>query len=71
MLKTMKLSQYFWYDFKDVKDEDTVISDKYSIKGGFIKKLAPGLFLWNPAGLRVLKKIEQIIREEMDKAGAQ
>ena len=71
MVKIMKLSQYFWYDFKDIKDEDTVISDKYSIKGGFIKKLAPGLFLWNPAGLRVLKKIEQIIREEMDKAGAQ
>jgi prolyl-tRNA synthetase len=67
----MKLSQYFWYDFKEVKDEETVISDKYSIKGGFIKKLCPGIFLWNPAGLRVLKKIEQIVREEMDRAGAQ
>jgi prolyl-tRNA synthetase len=67
----MKLSNYFWYDFKDIKEEDTVISDKYSIRGGFIKKLSPGIFLWNPAGLRVLKKIEQIVREEMNRAGAQ
>ena len=66
----MRLSKYFWYDRKDIKDENTVISEKYSIRGGFIKKLAPGIFTWTPPGLRVLKKIEQIVREEMDKAGA-
>lgn len=69
----MKLSKYFWYDRKDFKSEGrekAVISEQYSIRGGFIKKLAPGIFSWTPPGLRVLKKIEQIIREEMDKAGA-
>ena len=67
----MKLSQYFWYDFKDIKDDDGIISYNYSLRGGFIKKLVSGIYLWNPAGLRILKKIEQIVREEMDKANAQ
>jgi prolyl-tRNA synthetase len=67
----MKLSQYFWYDFKDIKDDEGIISYNYSLRGGFIKKLVSGIYLWNPAGLKVLKKIEQIVREEMDKAGGQ
>ncbi len=66
----IKLSKYFWYDFKDIKNDEGVISYNYSIRGGFIKQLVSGIYLWNPAGLRVLKKIEQIVREEMDKAGA-
>jgi prolyl-tRNA synthetase len=66
----MKLSQYFWYDFKDIKDDEGIISYNYSLRGGFIKKLVSGIYLWNPSGLRVLKKIENIIREEMNKAGA-
>ncbi len=67
----MKLSQYFWYDFKDIKDDEGIVSYNYSLRGGFIKKLVSGIYLWNPAGLRVLKKIEQIVREEMDESGAQ
>lgn len=67
----MKLSKYFWFAQKDIKEEETVISHKLSLKAGFIKMLTSGIYLWNPAGLRVLKKIENIIRGEMDRAGAQ
>lgn len=66
----MKLSNYFWFDFKDQKNEETVISHKLSIKAGFIKMLTSGIYLWNPPGLKILKKIENIIRKEMDHSGA-
>ncbi len=66
----MKLSNYYIPTLKDApKDADT-LSAKLMIRAGLIRKLASGLYEWLPLGLRVLKKVENIVREEMDKAGA-
>ncbi|MBR4355192.1 MAG: proline--tRNA ligase [Elusimicrobiaceae bacterium] len=66
----MKLSQYYIPTLKEApKDADT-LSAKLMIRAGLIRKLASGLYEWLPLGLRVLKKVENIVREEMDKAGA-
>ena len=67
----MKFSKYFWPILRDLKDEDTILSHKLSIKAGFIKMLVSGLYLWTPPGYRILRKIEEIVRQEMDRAGAQ
>ncbi|MBO4675771.1 MAG: proline--tRNA ligase [Elusimicrobiaceae bacterium] len=66
----MKLSNYYIPTLKDApKDADT-LSAKLMIRAGLIRKLASGLYEWLPLGLRVLKKVENIVREEMNKAGA-
>ncbi|MBR4592024.1 MAG: proline--tRNA ligase [Elusimicrobiaceae bacterium] len=66
----MKLSQYYIPTLKEApKDADT-LSAKLMIRAGLIRKLASGLYEWLPLGLRVLKKVENIVREEMDKTGA-
>ena len=51
--------------------EAEIISHQLMLRAGLIKKLGSGLFTWMPFGLRVLRKVEAIIREEMDRAGAQ
>lgn len=67
----MKLSNSFFYTIReDIKDEET-ISGKLLVKGGLIKKTSSGIYMFQPLGFKVLKKIEQIIRNEMDNAGAQ
>src|SRR5699024_2836438 len=48
-----------------------VISHRLMLRAGMIRKLASGLYTWLPTGLRVLRKVERIVREEMDRAGAQ
>jgi len=66
----MKLSNYYLPTLKEApKDADT-LSAKLMIRAGLIRKVASGLYEWLPLGLRVLKKVENIVREEMDKAGA-
>ena len=66
----MKLSNYYIPTLKEApKDADT-LSAKLMIRAGLIRKLASGLYEWLPLGLRVLKKVENIVRKEMDKAGA-
>ena len=66
----MKLSNYYIPTLKDApKDADT-LSAKLMIRAGLIRKLASGLYEWLPLGLRALKKVENIVREEMNKAGA-
>ena len=66
----MKLSDYYIPTLKEApKDADT-LSAKLMIRAGLIRKLASGLYEWLPLGLRVLKKVETIVREEMDRAGA-
>lgn len=66
----MKLSNYYIPTLKEApKDADT-LSAKLMIRAGLIRKLASGLYEWLPLGLKVLKKVENIVREEMDKAGA-
>lgn len=66
----MKLSNYYLPTLKEApKDADT-LSAKLMIRAGLIRKVASGLYEWLPLGLRVLKKVENIVRQEMDNAGA-
>lgn len=66
----MKLSNYYIPTLKEApKDADT-LSAKLMIRAGLIRKVASGLYEWLPLGLKVLRKVENIVREEMDKAGA-
>ena len=66
----MKLSNSFFYTIRDdIKDEDSK-SGNLLVRSGMIKKEASGVYMFMPMGLKVKRKIENIIREEMDKAGA-
>ena len=66
----MKLSEQFFYTKReDVKDEETV-SGNLLVKSGMVKKIGNGIYMYMPLGLKVLRNIEKIIREEMNKAGA-
>jgi len=67
----MRVSQILLATVKEVPSDAEVISHKLMIRAGLVRKLSAGLYNWLPMGLRVLRKIEKIIREEMDKAGAQ
>ena len=66
----MKFSKSGISTTKNIPNDAEVISHKLMIRAGMIKKLASGLYTWMPLGLRVLKKIENIIRTEMDEIGA-
>ncbi len=66
----MKWRKYFIPTQKEDPKEAETISHKLLIRAGFIDKLASGVYTYLPAGLRVLKKVENIVREEMNKAGA-
>ena len=66
----MRLSAYPIQNLKEVPAEAEVISHKLMLRAGLIRRLAGGLYTWLPMGLRVLRKVEHIIREEMDRAGA-
>lgn len=67
----MKFSRMFVKIERDVPSEAEVISHKLMLRAGMIKKVASGIFSYLPLGYRVIKKIETIIREEMNRAGAQ
>ena len=56
---------------KEAPQEAEIISHKLMLRAGMIRKVASGIYTWLPLGLRVLKKIENIVREEMDSSGAQ
>ena len=66
----MKLSQYPLRTYKDSPAEAELTSHRLMLRSGLIKKLASGLFTWMPLGLKVLKKIENIVRDEMNATGA-
>ena len=65
----MKFSQSFIPTLRDVPAEAELISHKLMVRAGFIRKAAAGVYTWMPLGLRVLRKIENIVREEMDNIG--
>ncbi|PID44391.1 MAG: proline--tRNA ligase [Proteobacteria bacterium] len=67
----MRASQYLIATLKETPADAEVISHQLMLRAGLIRKLASGLYTWLPMGLRVLRKVENIIREEMDKSGAQ
>jgi prolyl-tRNA synthetase len=66
----MRLSQYPVSTLKEVPSEAEVVSHQLMLRAGLIRRLAAGLYVWLPMGLRVLRKVEQIVREEMNRAGA-
>ena len=66
----MRASQFFIATQKEAPIDAELISHKLMIRAGLIKKLGNGLYSWMPLGLRVLRKVENIVRDEMDKSGA-
>jgi len=67
----MLLSKLLLPTLKDAPNEAEVISHKLMLRAGMIRKVASGIYTWLPLGLKVLRKIENIVREEMDASGAQ
>lgn len=66
----MRTSQFPLNTVKEIPADAVVVSHQLMLRAGLIRKLAAGLYTWLPLGLRVLRKVEAIVREEMDKAGA-
>jgi len=66
----MRWSRYPINTVKETPSEAEVISHQLMLRAGLIRRLAAGIYTWTPFGLRTLRKVEQIIREEMDRAGA-
>jgi prolyl-tRNA synthetase len=66
----MRASQFFIAPLKEAPADAEVVSQKLMLRAGMIKRLAAGIYTWMPMGLRVVRKVERIVREEMDRAGA-
>lgn len=67
----MRASNFLIATLKETPADAEVISHKLMLRAGMIRRLASGLYTWMPMGLRVLRKVERIVREEMDRANAQ
>jgi prolyl-tRNA synthetase len=67
----MRASRYLIATQKETPADAEIISHQLMLRAGLIRKLASGLYTWLPAGLKVLRKVEKIVRDEMDKSGAQ
>ena len=66
----MRLSRLFLSTLKEAPAEAELVSHRLMLRAGLIKRLAAGIYTWMPLGLRVLRKVEAIVREEMNRAGA-
>src|SRR6218665_1124859 len=66
----MKASQFFISTLKEAPADAEIVSHKLMMRAGFIKKLGAGLYNYMPMGLRTIRKVEAIIRDELNKAGA-
>ena len=66
----MRLSQFHLSTTKESPADADIVSQKLMLRAGMIRKLAAGLYTWTPLGLRVLRKVEHVVREEMNAAGA-
>ncbi len=66
----MRYSEFALNTLKEVPSEAEIVSHQLMLRAGLIKRLASGLFTWMPIGVRVLRKVEAIVREEMNRAGA-
>ena len=67
----MRVSRYFLPVLKESPSDAQIVSHKLMLRAGLIRQTAAGIYAWLPIGFRVLKRIEQIVREEQDRAGAQ
>jgi len=66
----MRLSRYFLPVTKETPADAQIVSHKLMLRAGLVRQTAAGIYAWLPLGLRVLRKIEQVVREEQDRAGA-
>ena len=66
----MRLSQFFLSTLKEAPAEAELVSHRLMLRAGFIRRLGSGLYTWMPLGLRVLRKVEAVVREEMNRSGA-
>src|SRR5246500_3320812 len=66
----MRLSRYFMPTLREAPADAQIVSHQLMLRAGMTRQEAAGIYAWLPLGLKVLKKIEQIVREEMDRAGA-
>ena len=71
MSNAMRLSEYFLPTLKETPAEAQIVSHRLMLRAGMIRQSSAGIYSWLPLGFRVLKKIEQIVREEQDAAGCQ
>ena len=67
----MRLTEFFMPTLKENPNEAQIVSHRFMLRAGMIRQSSAGIYSWLPLGHRVLKKIEQIVREEQDRAGAQ
>ena len=67
----MRLSQYFLPLLRENPSEAQIVSHRLMLRAGMIRQSSAGIYSWLPLGLRVLKRVEQIVREEQDRSGAQ
>ena len=67
----MRLSEYFLPVLRENPSEAQIVSHRLMLRAGMIRQSSAGIYSWLPLGLRVLKKVERIVREEQDRAGAQ
>src|SRR5919199_375361 len=67
----MRLTQYFLPLLRENPSEAQIVSHRLMLRAGMIRQSSAGIYSWLPFGLRVLKRVEQIVREEQDRAGAQ
>ena len=66
----MRLSQFHLSTSKETPGDAEIVSHRLMLRAGMIRRLASGLYTWSPLGLRVLRNVERVVREEMDRAGA-
>src|SRR3984957_14841832 len=66
----MRLTQYFLPLLKETPAEAQIVSHRFMLRAGMIRQSSAGIYSWLPLGLKVLRKVEQIVREEQDRAGA-
>ena len=66
----MRTSKYFISTLKEAPSDAEIVSHKLMMRAGLIKRLAGGIYSWMPVGLRILRKVENIVREEMNRSGA-
>ena len=66
-----RLSQLFVRTLRDDPADAEVASHRWLVRAGYVRRTAPGIYSWLPLGLKVLHKVEAIIREEMEAMGAQ
>src|SRR4029079_19517318 len=66
----MRVSTFYLHTLKEAPGEAEVTSQQLMLRAGLIKKVSSGIYSWLPLGLLTLRKVEQVVREEMNRAGA-